>query len=257
MNIKSILLRYFLPLMGCFLGLSILNTLPSVQQVYSPILEKISIDAMTRTQSDIFFKAKKEANDQLLSTNQLTVYFNSKKQLQRMYDEAKVSGQTAHFNYKGFPIELDKYYITPLIFFFSLLLISPFKWFEKIASFLIGGGLLMGFAYWTVIVKGYFMIAIAGLPDMIFTTSEMKYYTLLHYLFGTVTTISLVLIMWLTLMLGTNKWQLLLGIEERIPSDQPEPQPQPQPQKRKRRRQKSLKRKKIPNKKLARLSLKN
>jgi len=58
MDLKHILLRYFLPMTICFFGLSLLNLIPSIQKAYYPIFEKYTLGIVTASQPDIYFKSR-------------------------------------------------------------------------------------------------------------------------------------------------------------------------------------------------------
>jgi len=138
MDIKRIILRYFLPLVVCFFGLSLLNMVPAVQQVYYPFFEKISVAALTNSQPKMHFKAKKGTKEAPNNTNKISLLFNSKKTLQKEIDRSKAEGRPGNYQYAGFVLTIDETFMAPLIFFFSLLLVTPGEWKRKLLGFIIG-----------------------------------------------------------------------------------------------------------------------
>jgi len=171
--------------------------LPAVQQTYYPFFEKISLAALTNSQPSIYFKAKKGTENNSADANKVSLLFNSKKTLQQEIDRSRATGQTGNYKYAGFVLAIDETFTAPLIFFLSLLLITPGKWPRKLLGFIVGTALVLGFTYLTVRFKGLHIVAESGLAGVAYTANELKATKLLHYAFSSVTSITVVLLIWI------------------------------------------------------------
>ena len=209
MNLKTILLRYFLPMTVCFFGLSILNLSPAIQKTYYPFFEKFTLNTLIPSQPDIYFKIKEGEPD---NYNQIPVLYNTKKRLQAIIDRSRATGQPGEYTYKGFELPIDEFFVTPLIFFFSLLAFTPGDWKRKILNFFIGILLIMGFAYCTVYFRGLHMVAESGVLGVL-DGRTLKAYKLLSYAFSSISTITVVLLVWILLAFRKSDLQKYLSVE--------------------------------------------
>ena len=196
MDLKHILLCYFLPMIVCFFGLSLLNLIPSVQKAYYPVFEKITLIIATTSQPEVYFKSRVGGETDPNNYNKITVLYNTKKHLQAIIDRSRATGKQGQYDYKGFIVTIDEHFVTPLLFFFSLLIVTPGKWNRKLLNFLIGSVLIMGFAYLTIYFKGFNMVASSGVLGVV-DANTLKGYKLISFLFSSVTTITVVLIIWI------------------------------------------------------------
>jgi len=171
--------------------------IPAVQQVYYPFFEKISLAALSNSQPKMYFKAKKGTKDNPSNTNKISLLFNSKRTLQKEINRSKATGQPGNYQYAGFVLTIDETFIAPLIFFFSLLLVTPGQWTRKLLGFIVGTALVLGFTYLTVRFKGFHNVAESGVADVAYDAYDLKYYKLLHYAFSSVTSITVVLLIWI------------------------------------------------------------
>ena len=213
MDLKHILLRYFLPMTICFFGLSLLNLIPSIQKTYYPIFEKYTLSIATAGQPDMYFKSRPGGETDPNNYNKITVLHNTKKHLQAIIDRSRATGRQGQYDYKGFIVTIDEHFITPLIFFFSLLLVTPGNWKRKLINFLIGSVLIMGFAYLTIHFKSLHMVATSGVLGVV-DANTLKGYKLISYLFSSITTITVVLIVWILLAFRKSDFKnFLVGAE--------------------------------------------
>ncbi len=210
MDLKHILLRYFLPMTICFFGLSLLNLIPSVQKAYYPIFEKITLSTLTTSQPDMYFKSRPGGETDPKNHNKITVLHNTKKHLQAIIDRSRATGQQGQYDYKGFIITIDEHFITPLIFFFSLLIVTPGNWKRKLINLMIGSVLIMGFAYLTVYFKGFYMVANSGVLGVV-DANTLKGYKLISFLFSSITTITIVVLVWILLAFRKSDFKNLLA----------------------------------------------
>ncbi len=180
----------------CFFLLSFISLIPAVQHSYYGLFEKIALHAAETSNADIYFKTRKGTEEAPNHPDKVTLLFNTKAYLQTIIDRSKATGQQGVYDYKGVVISISEYFITPLIFFFSLLMVTPGKLTRKLLNLLLGGLLIIGFAYLTVRFRVNFGIAEAGLPGMSFGPREFKAYKLLSFALSSVTTITVVLLLW-------------------------------------------------------------
>ena len=197
MNIRHIILRYFLPLIVCFFGLSLISMIPAVQKVYYPAFEKLSLAAVEKSQPGIYFKTKHWTEIEGKDPNKVNVMFNSNDYLRRLIDYYRANGIQGTYDYKAFIVSIDASFTAPLIFFFSLLLVTPSNWKRKLAALVIGSMMILIFAYFTVRFQGYYSVATSGVEGFEFSPGAVKGYKLLHFAFSSVTTITVVLLTWI------------------------------------------------------------
>jgi len=171
--------------------------IPAVQQTYYPFFEKISLAALKNSQPNMYFKAKKGTEQDPNDANKVTLLFNSNSTLKKEMKRAKATGTQGNYKYAGFVLALDETFIAPLIFFFSLLLITPGKWSKKLLGFIIGTALVLGFTYLTVRFKGLHLVAESGVSDVAYSPNELKAAKLLHFALSSVTSITVVLLVWI------------------------------------------------------------
>ena len=186
-------------MVASFFVLSFVFMIPAVQNSYYSFFEKMALSAATSSNSDVYFKAKKGSEAAPNHPDKTTILFNSKAYLKALVDRAKATGQTGSYDYKGFVVTISGYFITPLIFFFSLMLVTPGAIGRKLVNFILGSILIIGFAYLTVMFRSYFAVAESDLPGMSFSPREIKAYKLLSFALSSVTTITVVLLLWILL----------------------------------------------------------
>ena len=186
-------------MVASFFVLSFVFMIPTVQNSYYSFFEKIALSAATSSNSDVYFKAKKGTEEAPNHPDKTTILFNSKSYLQALVERAKATGQQGVYDYKGFVVTITEYFITPLIFFFSLMIVTPGAIGRKLFNFLLGSLLIIGFAYLTIRFRSCFAIAESGLPGMSFSPREIKAYKLLSFALSSITTITIVLLLWVLL----------------------------------------------------------
>ena len=211
MNLRHILLRYFLPMVACFFILSFISLVPAIQNSYYPTFEEISLSAAESKQPDVYFKTQKGTEEAPNHPDKITLLFNSKAYLRALVDRAKATGQQGVYDYKEFVLSISEYFITPIIFFFSLLLVTPGAIGRKLLNFIIGSILIIGFAYLTVRFRSYLAVAESNLPGMSFDPREIKAYKLLSFAFSSVTTITIVLLIWILLAFRKSEMQKIMN----------------------------------------------
>ena len=193
----SILLNRFFPAVLFFLLLSGLNTLPTVQKIYYPAFEKLTLAAASYGQSDIYFKSRLNRQGNPANSSEVIVLFNSKAYLQQLIQQEKRSGKRSAYDYKGFSVHVSETFVTSLIFFLALLLIVSADIQKKLLYFITGAFLTLGFANLTVVFKRWSLVADSGVTGIDYYPKELEFYRLLSYLFSNVTTITFVLVLWL------------------------------------------------------------
>lgn len=199
MNLRHILLRYFLPMVASFFVLSFVFMVPAIQNSYYSLFEKVSLFAASSHQPDLYFKTQKGSEEAPGNPDKVTILFNTNDYLRAIIKRSRATGQQGVYDYKGFVLSISENFTTPLIFFFSLLMVTPGKLPRKLLNLLIGSLLIIAFAYLTVRVRSNFAIAEAGLPGMSFDPREVKGYKILSYAFSSVTTVTVVLVVWILL----------------------------------------------------------
>lgn len=209
MDLKHILLRYFLPMTICFFGLSLLNLIPSVQKAYYPVFEKFTVSTLTASQPEIYFKSKPGGETDPNNHNKITVLHNTKKHLQAIIDRSRATGQQGQYDYKGFIVTIDEHFVTPLIFFFSLLIVTPGNWKRKFFNFLIGSLLIMGFAYLTIYFRGIHMVATSGVLGAV-DPNTLKGYKVISFIFSSITTITVVFTVWVLVAFRKSDFKNIL-----------------------------------------------
>jgi len=212
MNLRHILLKYFLPMVASFFVLSFVFMIPTIQNTYHSLFAGISQSAASFNKPYLYFTTKKGSETAPEHPDKVRVLFNTNAYLQAIIDinRTKPTGQKVAYDYKGFELSISEYFITPLIFFFSLLLVTPGKIPRKMLNFLIGSLLIIGFAYLTVRFRSNYAIVEAGLPGMSFDPREIKGYKLLSYVFSSVTTVTVVLLTWILLAFRRSDLKNLL-----------------------------------------------
>lgn len=208
MTLKRKLLRYFLPMVLTFSILSMLSTFSAVQTLYYRVFEKITLVAASKAQPEIYFKTKRGTLQTPADPNQVVLLFNSKAYLQSLLDKAENDRQKVAYPYKGFVIYITESYMTPLIFFLSLMLLSPNSWTNKLIAGLLGIGLILSFAYLSVHFKTIFLVADSGVTNTPVDTRDKQLYELLSYLFSNVTTITVAILTWILLTFNKNNIRL-------------------------------------------------
>ena len=197
MTLKQKLLHYFLPSILLFAALNWASTYPRVQLFYHSFFEQISLRACTAPHPEIYFKTKDTNTTTKL--DELTILFNSKEYLRKLIEAAKLSGRKGAYDYKGFIIYINETYVIPLIFFVSLVALMPMQIAKKIAFLILGCILIIGFAYLTVYFKSISIIADSGVTGIDYFPKELEFYRLRSYVFSSVTTISIALLLWFPL----------------------------------------------------------
>ena len=210
MNLRRILLRFFLPMVGSFFILSLVSMLPAVQKVYYESFQDFALSAVENSDPAIHYKVKKGMEDEG-APSAVTLLFNSKQYLQALINRAKVTGQH-NYDYFGITVNINEHFITPLIFFFSLLLVSPGNWKRKLLNFFLGSLLIIGFAYLTVRFKAFYSVAEAGMPGLIYDAREIKAYKVMSFFFSSVTTITVVLLVWILSAFRKSEMKQLFSV---------------------------------------------
>ena len=194
MNLRQVLLKYFLPFVAVFLVLSILSMLPVVQKIYYPLFEKMTLSVLSNSMEDVYFKPQPKKGD--ADYNEAVMLFQSKRTLTQTAQRAKARGKQAQYNYLGFNVKIDETFMAPLIFFFSLLLFTPGSLKQKLFSFVIGSLLILGFAGLIVFFKGQYMVNKSEARDFLYTQNDLNFFKTMHFFFSPVTIITIVLIVW-------------------------------------------------------------
>ena len=197
MNLRSLILKKFLPLVVLFMTLSILSLNSTIQKVYYPAFEAFTVSALNNQLTDTYFKGKPKSAATDFDYNTIGVLFQSKKVLTAITQEAKRRNLQAQYDYQGFLITIDETFIAPLLFFSCLLLFTPGSWKNKGIAFILGVLLILGFAYLIVYFKGLYMVSKSGVRDMIYDANSIKFFQLLHFFFSSVTIVSVVLLTWI------------------------------------------------------------
>jgi len=198
-------------MVASFFVLSLLAMVPAVQNTYYSVFEKIALSSASSNHSDLYFKTKKGSEEAPGNPDKVTILFNTNAYLKAIIERSRATGQQGVYDYKGFVLSISEYFITPLIFFFSLLLVTPGKIPRKLLNFLLGSLLIIGFAYLTIRFRSNFAIVEAGLPGMSFDPQEIKGHKLLSYAFSSVTTITVVLLVWILLAFRKSDIQKVLN----------------------------------------------
>ena len=115
------------------------------------------------------------------------------------------------YNYSGFVVPLGGTFIAPLVFFISLLLVTPDKISRKIGHLIVGGLLIIGYTCITIHFQGLYMVAESGVTGINYHPSDLKVYKLLHYACSSVTSITVVLLIWILTLRKSNLNRLVLG----------------------------------------------
>jgi len=195
MSLKQKILFLFLPAFCTFILFTYLNSLPNVQKFYYPFFEKTTLTAASTGQPTIYFKIKEKATTST-DFDEITVLFNTKDHLQKLLIAERKTGKRGAYDYKGFIIEISETYVTPLIFFLSLLIVGPRNWRKKLIGCILGGIIIMVFAYVTVYFRSMSMVADSGVTGIDYHPKELEWKRLMAYLFSNVTTITVVLLTW-------------------------------------------------------------
>ena len=202
MTLKKKVFGYFLPAVLTFTGLVYLGSISSIQQLYYPFFEHLSLRAVSSNQPDIYFKTEKSNARTPNNPNQIVLQFNSKVYLKKLLKEAKITGKRGTYDYKGFVIYITDFFTTPLIFFCCLLSFTPGAWSRKLIALLTGSLIIIGFAYLTVQFRGQYMVAQSGILDI--HEREVEWYQLLTYAFSDIATIKFALLEWILLAFQKN-----------------------------------------------------
>jgi len=213
MNIRSILLRYFLPLLICFFGLSLISTIPAVQKTYYSAFEKLALSAVKTSQAGVYFKTKNWSETEMKDPNVVNVMFNSEVYLRRLMAYNKGRTTKVPYDYKAFTVSIIESFTAPLIFFFSLLLVTPSNWRRKLISFLVGSMMILIFAYLTIRFQGYYAVSTSAIEGFLFDAGAMKLYRILHFAFSPVSTITVVLFTWILVAFRKSDFENLFAKE--------------------------------------------
>lgn len=197
MNLRTILLKKFLPFVLLFLTLSILSMNSKVQKTYYPAFSNFTVSILNGSITDTYFKSKPKSAQTDFDYNNIGVLFQSKKVLTTITNEAKRRNVQASYNYQGFNLKIDETFIAPLIFFACLLIFTPGSWQHKGIAFLFGMFLILGFSYLIVYFKGLYMVSKSGVRDLQYAPNDINFFKILHFFFSSVTIVSVVLITWI------------------------------------------------------------
>ncbi|MFK7982009.1 MAG: hypothetical protein AB8G86_18665 [Saprospiraceae bacterium] len=197
MNLRSLILNKFLPLVVLFMTLSILSLNSTIQKVYYPAFEAFTISALNGQITDAYFKSKPKGAATDFDYNTIGVLFQSKQVLTAITEEAKRRNLQAQYDYQGFLITIDETFIAPLLFFTCLLIFTPGSWKNKGIAFLFGALLILGFAYLIVYFKGLYMVSKSGVRDMAYDVNSINFFKVLHFFFSSVTIVTVVLLTWI------------------------------------------------------------
>ncbi|MEM6317518.1 MAG: hypothetical protein AAF960_07595 [Bacteroidota bacterium] len=197
MNLKRILLRYFLPFFLSFATLSVLSLNGSFQKVIYPFFENFAITALNNDFEDTYFKAKPKGPTTDLNYNNISVLFQSKRTLTAIMEEARRTNSRASYDYLGFNITVDETFVAPLIFFLCLLLFSPGSWKNKAIAFVLGSLLILGFSYLIIHFKGLYMVSKSGVRDLAYNENDINFFQFLHFFFSGITIVTVVLLTWI------------------------------------------------------------
>ena len=197
MDLKSLILKKFLPFVVLFMTLSVLSTNSSFQKVVYPIFNNFTIGALNNGLEDTYFKAKPKRKETDFNYNNISVLFQSKRILSAIANEAKQQRKQAQYTYKGFNITVDETFVAPLIFFICLLIFTPGSLKNKGIALLFGTLLILGFAYLIVYFKGLYMVSKSGVRDLAYSTNDINFFQLLHFFFSGVTIVTVVLVTWI------------------------------------------------------------
>lgn len=215
MNLRQILLKKFLPFAGLFLLLSIISLSDSVQKAYYPLFENFTISSLNNALTDTYFKAKpKQANTDFDYDN-IAVLFQSKRVLTSITEQAKKRNMQAQYRYKGFNLAVGETFIAPLTFFICLLIFSPGSLKNKAIALVLGTAIIMGFAYLIVYFKGLYMVSKSGVRDLTYSQNDINFFQLMHFFFGAVTIVTVVLLTWI--LVTFRKSDLKKFLEPTIP----------------------------------------
>jgi hypothetical protein len=197
MNLRTILLKYFLPFVLVFMTLSVLSLLPSVQKTYYPLFKSYTISSLNKALTDTYFKAKPKGENTDYDYNTVAVLFQSKRQLTAVTNEAKRTNTQPRYNYLGFKITIDETFVAPLIFFLCLLLFTPSTPKRKLISLILGTLLILAFAYLIIYFKGLYMVSKSGVRDLAYNQNDINFFQTMHFFFSSVTIVTAVLITWI------------------------------------------------------------
>lgn len=197
MNLRTLLLKKFLPFVLLFITLSILSLNSNIQKVYYPVFSYFTASVLNTSLTDTYFKNKPKSSQTDFDYNTVGVLFQSKKVLTAITNEAKRKNVQASYNYKGFNLKIDETFIAPLIFFTCLLIFTPGSWKHKGVAFLFGTLLILGFTYLIVYFKGLYMVSKSGIRDLQYSPNDINFFKILHFFFSSVTIVSVVLLTWI------------------------------------------------------------
>ena len=196
MILKKIILRSFLPFVLVFMVLSMLSMVPFIQKTFYPVFENFSVSLLNTQITDVYFKSKPKSLQTDLDYNTIVVLFNSKKVITAIANEAKRRNLMAQYDYQGFKINIDETFLSPLIFFISLLIFTPGTLKRKLISLMAGMFLILCFSYLMVYFKGLFMVGKSGVRDFQYSQNDVNFFQAMHFFFSPVTVVSVVLITW-------------------------------------------------------------
>lgn len=197
MNLRNLLLKKFLPFVLLFLTLSLLSMSSKLQKVYYPVFSSFASSVLNGAIADTYFKAKPKSAQTDFDYNTIGVLFQSKKTLSAVTNDAKRRNIRPKYDYQGFNLKIDETFIAPLIFFACLLIFTPGSWKHKGIAFLIGVLLILGFAYLIVYFKGLYMVSKSGVRDLQYAANDVSFFRLLHFVFSSVTIVTVVLLTWI------------------------------------------------------------
>ena len=72
----------------------------------------------------------------------------------------------------------------------------------------IGSALLVGFSYLAILCRGYYLVATAGIPEVVVSASTVQWYQVLQLACSSVTIITLVAVLWALVVLQANDWSV-------------------------------------------------
>ena len=197
MNLKSLILKKFLPFAVLFVLLSVLSLNSSVQKMYYPLFSNASVSVLNSWIGDTYFKDKPKTAQTDFDYNKIGVLFQAKRKLTAIYEAARRQNVQAQYDYKGFNVTIDETFIAPLTFFLCLLLFSPGTWKQKAIALTVGSLLIFGFALLIVYFKGLLMVSRSGVRELAYSQNDLNFFELLHFFFSPVTIVSMVLVTWI------------------------------------------------------------
>lgn len=170
---KSLLIRLLI-FCASYAALFGVLGIPAIQHGVADLFSGVAKPLMGLLLPKAYLHVERERKEDLEALHLVRVLFGNQQQVAEQMEGARKAGQQkASLSLQEFKIKMDDFLVMPLVFFLSLLVITPVPWQRKVAGAL-WGSLLIGLFSWVKLLF-YTLYNFAQFPTGVYEITGLGY----------------------------------------------------------------------------------